>query len=329
MMARKGLLDGVMGAEPSSEQKETRSSYAQTGASKSMKMSLDDMAESAKRLTDGETVVKVDPYLIDASFLRDRLSGDDQAFEELKAMIADHGQETPVLLKPHPAKARRYMVVFGHRRVRVARALGIEVRAVVRDLEDTAHVIAQGQENTAREDLSFIEKALYAKSILDEGYGKDVAMAALTVDATLLSRMLSVSQKISLEFLEAIGTAKSVGRDRWEELKKLIILPANKNKASALLETETFRAAQSDERFEQLLNLLKAKRPTPKKAKITASKMHDWVAGEGRIKASLSRSAKSYSISLQSTDAAGFGEYLSENLEALYRAFEEQQEGKS
>lgn len=327
-MARKGLLDSVMGAEPSSEQKETRSSYAQTGASKSMKMSLDDMAENAKRLTDGETIVKIDPSLIDASFLRDRLSGDDQAFEELKTMIADHGQETPVLLKPHPAKARRYMVVFGHRRVRVARALGIEVRAVVRELEDIAHVIAQGQENTAREDLSFIEKALYAKNILDEGYGKDVAMAALTIDATLLSRMLSVSQKISLEFLEAIGTANSVGRDRWEELKKLIILPANKKKASALLETETFREAQSDERFEQLLNLLKARGAAPKKAQTTTSKTHEWEAGEGRIKASLSRSAMTYSISLQSTDAAGFGEYLSENLEALYRAFDEQKKGK-
>lgn len=328
-MARKGLLDSVMGAAPSSEQKETRSSYAHTGASKSMKSSLEDMAENAKRLTDGETVVKIDPSLIDASFLRDRLSGDDQAFENLKAMISEHGQETPVLLKPHPEIAGRYMVVFGHRRVRVARALGIEVRAVIRELEDITHVIAQGQENTAREDLSFIEKALYAKSILDGGYGKDVAMAALTIDATLLSRMLSVSQKISVEFLEAVGTAKSVGRDRWEELKKLIIVPANKKKASALLETDTFQNAESDDRFDQLLNLLKAKGTSSKIAKPKISNKRNWEAGEGRIKASLSSSSKAYSISLKSTDAADFGEYLSENLEALYLAFEEQKRGKT
>ena len=326
-MARKGLLDSVMGSKPSSEQKQTRSSYVQTGASKSMKMSLDDMAENAKRLTDGETVVKIDPSLIDASFMRDRLHGDDQAFEELKSMIAEHGQETPALLKPHPTDAGRYMVVFGHRRVRVARALGIEVRAVIRELEDIAHVIAQGQENTAREDLSFIEKALYAKSILDEGYDKNVAMAALTIDATLLSRMLSVSQKISLEFIEAIGAAKTVGRDRWEELKRLIILPANKKKALALLETEAFRSAQSDVRFDQLLNLLNAKGTSLKKAKQPTSKTQKWEAGEGRIKASLSRSTKAYTISLKSSDAVDFGEYLSENLEAFYRAFEEQNKG--
>lgn len=328
-MARKGLLDSVIGAEPSFEQKETRSSYAQTGASKSMKLSLDDMAENAKRLTDGETVVKIDPSLIDASFMRDRLSGDDQAFEELKSMIARHGQETPALLKPHPTKSGRYMVVFGHRRVRVARALGIEVRAVIREMEDIAHVIAQGQENTARENLSFIEKALYAKSILDEGYGKDVAMAALTIDATLLSRMLSISQKIPVEFLEAIGTAKSVGRDRWEELKKAIIVPANKKKAIALIETQAFCKAESDDRFDQLLNLLKAKSTRTKKAKLVTDNSRVWKTSDGRVTASITSSTKAFSISLKSTNAVDFGEYLSENLEAFYQAFEEQKKGNS
>ena len=96
-----------------------------------------------------------------------------------------------------------------------------------------------------------------------------------------------------------------------------------------MMETEAFLDANSDDRFEQLLNLLKGKGALPKKAKAKPSKPQLWEAGEGRIKASLSRSAKAYSISLKSTDAAGFGEYLSENLEALYQAFEEQKKGKS
>ena len=323
-MARKGLLDSVMGAEPSSAQKESRAGYALHGASRSMKLSIDDMAENAKRLTDGETVVKIDPSAIDASFVRDRLSGDDEAFEDLKAMIAEHGQETPVLLRPHPDENERYMVVFGHRRVRAARALGIEVRAVIKEIEDIAHVIAQGQENTAREDLSFIEKALYAKTIVDLGHGKDIAMAALTVDATLLSRMLSVAQKVPQKFIEAVGSAKSIGRDRWEELKKLIVLPTNSKKAEALLTEQAFTQAPSDARFEQLLALLKAKGAPPKGSKKKPSNIRSWEAGEGRIKASLSQTAKAFNISLKSADAVGFGDYLSENLEGLYRAFQEQ-----
>lgn len=323
-MARKGLLDGVMGVEPSPAQKESRAGYALTGASKSMKMSLDDMAENARRLADGETVVKMDTSMIDASFLRDRLSDDDEAFEDLKRMIAEHGQETPVLLKPHPDVKNRYMVVFGHRRVRVARALGIEVRAVIRDIGNIAHVIAQGQENTAREDLSFIEKALYAQSIVVQGFGKDVAMAALTIDATLLSRMLSISQKIPATITEAIGPAKTVGRDRWEELKKIIVLPVNSKKAESLVATDEFKTASSDVRFELILEMLKTQEVNSRRTKEKTSKTGKWEAGEGRIKVLTSQSPKTFNISLKSTDAVGFGDYLSKSLEGLYRTFREQ-----
>lgn len=323
-MARKGLLDGVIGAEPSPKQRESRAGYALTGASKSMKMSLDDMAQSAKKLTDGETVVKIKPSLIDGSFIRDRLSGDDRAFDALKKMIAEHGQETPVLLRRHPTVQGRYMIVFGHRRVKVAKTLGIEVRAVIREIEDVAHVIAQGQENTAREDLSFIEKALYAKSIIEEGYSRDVAMAALTVDATLLSRMLAVSQKIPITIIEAIGAAKSVGRDRWEELKKLIILPANMKKAMSATETKAFVSASSDNRFDHLLKLLKSNGVPRQRDGAKVPKIYNWEAGQGRIKATLTKTSKAYNLSFMSTDADDFGEYLSNNLDALYRDFQVQ-----
>jgi ParB family transcriptional regulator, chromosome partitioning protein len=42
------------------------------------------------------------------------------------------------------------------------RDLGQPVRALVRDFDDAALVMAQGQENGARRDLSFIEKANFA-----------------------------------------------------------------------------------------------------------------------------------------------------------------------
>ena len=164
-MARKDLLKSVMGDTAQSTPGTERSNYAMRGASKSMKVSIDSLAENSKRLLEGETIVEIDTNLIDASFINDRLSGDDDAFDELKNSIAASGQDTPVLLRPHPEASGRYMIVFGHRRVRVARALNRSVRAVVKDMDDVAHVLAQGQENTARADLSFIEKALFAKSV--------------------------------------------------------------------------------------------------------------------------------------------------------------------
>ena len=226
-MARKDLLKSVIGQPTDTPVDGGRSSYAMRGASKSMKVSIDSLAENSKRLLEGETIVEIDPGLIDASFVNDRLSGDDEAFEELKASIAASGQDTPVLLRPHPEAADRYMVVFGHRRVRAARALGRPVRAVVKEMDDVAHVLAQGQENTARADLSFIEKALFAKNLADLGQAKEVIQQALTIDGTLLSRMLSVASTVPTHVIAAIGPAKQIGRDRWEDFKKLMAVKSN------------------------------------------------------------------------------------------------------
>lgn len=321
-MARKDLLKSVIGQPTDPAVDGGRSRYAMRGASKSMKVSIDSLAENSKRLMEGETIVEIDPQLIDASFVNDRLSGDDAAFEELKASILSGQQDTPVLLRPHPNAAERYMVVFGHRRVRVARAIGRTVRAVIKDMDDVAHVLAQGQENTARADLSFIEKALFAKSLLDHGQPKTVIQQALTIDGTLLSRMLSVAQTVPGHMVAAIGPAKQIGRDRWEDLKKLLSVAANTKLAEQILVSDGFDALDSDTRFETLHSKLTLAGRAPKRraAKAAPSK-RTWTAEDGRVKGVIGRSGRAYNISLTSKDSAAFGTFLSENLDDLYADF--------
>lgn len=329
-MARKDLLKSVMGDAGQNRSDTERSSYAMRGASKSMKVSIDSLAEHSKRLLEGETIVEIDTALIDVSFVNDRLSGDDGAFEELKGSIARSGQDTPVLLRPHPATAGRYMIVFGHRRVRVACALNRPVRAVVKDMDDVAHVLAQGQENTARADLSFIEKALFAKNLRDVGHDKEVIRQALTIDGTLLSRMISVASTIPGHVIEAIGPAKQIGRDRWEDLKKLMTERANIKVADHVIAEEAFEQLDSDTKFEMLLSKVTESGRPPKRrgSKATPSK-RTWMAGEGRIKGVIGRTGRAYSISLTSKDSTGFGEYLSENLDQLYADYLSQSEETS
>lgn len=321
-MARKDLLKSVMGDASGAKPGAERSSYAMRGASKSMKVSIDSMAENSKRLLEGETIVEIDTDLIDVSFVNDRLSGDDEAFEELKRSIATSGQDTPVLLRPHPEVTGRYMVVFGHRRVRAARALNRSVRAVVKEMDDVAHVLAQGQENTARADLSFIEKALFAKNLNDLGQEKDVIQQALTIDGTLLSRMLSVARTIPAHVVEAIGPAKQIGRDRWEDFKKLMAEEANHKVADHILAMEGFDKLDSDTKFEVVHSKLAEAGRAPKRrsAKAAAAK-RTWTAGKGRIKGVIGRAGRAYNISLTSKDSAAFGEFLSENLDELYAEF--------
>lgn len=329
-MARKDLLKSVIGQPTDPPADGGRSSYAMRGASKSMKVSIDSLAENSKRLLEGETIVEIDPTLIDASFVNDRLSGDDEAFDALKASIASSGQDTPVLLRPHPKAANRYMVVFGHRRVRVARALGRPVRAVVKEMDDVAHVLAQGQENTARADLSFIEKALFAKNLHDLGQAKEVIQQSLTIDGTLLSRMLSVAGTVPGHVIAAIGPAKQIGRDRWEDFKKLMAVKSNVTVADRILATEAFDQLDSDTKFEILHSKVTEAGRAPRRRTVKATPAkRTWTAGEGRIKGVVGRAGRAYTISLTSKDSAGFGEFLSENLDQLYAEYLSQSEETS
>ena len=321
-MARKDLLKSVM--EPATEKASdgSRTNYAMRGASKSMKVSIDSLAEDAQRMMDGETIVEISPDLIDSSFVTDRLGQDDEAFQELKSSIETGRQDTPVLLRPHPETSGRFMVVFGHRRVRAAAELERMVRAVVKSMDDVAHILAQGHENTARADLSFIEKAVFAGNLADIGQPKDVIMSALTVDGTLLSRMLSVAQQIPRDVIDAVGPAKQIGRDRWEGFKKMMAVPSNAELAQQLVVEQGFAELQSDARFELLLSKLSEKgRAVRKKTKRAAPAKRTWTANGGRIKGVVGTSGKAFSVSLTSVDASEFGEYLSENLDGLYQAF--------
>lgn len=329
-MARKDLLKSVMEAPAEKDEKSPRTNYAMRGASKSMKVSLDSIAEDARRMLDGETIVEIDPSLIDGSFVSDRLGQDKEAFQDLKASIKSGRQDTPVLLRPHPSETGRFMIVFGHRRVRVASELNRSVRAVVKSMDDISHILAQGQENTARADLSFIEKAMFAKSLADLEQSKDVIKSALTIDGTLLSRMLSIATNIPSDLVEAIGPAKTVGRDRWENFKKLLREQENAELASQTVIDPSFIELESDARFELLYSRVSAQgKRVGKASKRSVSPKRTWTANSGRIKGVVGKSGKSFNISLTSNDASGFGEYLSENLDGLYESFLSTKQEKS
>lgn len=311
-MARKNLLESVLGPDGEKSDSSTRSNYALKGASGKMKASLDSLADDAKKMLEGETIVEIEPDKIDVSFVNDRLAGDEEEYLSLKSAIERVGQDTPVLLRPHPDKADRYMIVFGHRRVRVARELGQPVRAVIKPMDDLAHILAQGQENSARSDLSFIEKALFARRLMELGHPKDVVQAALTVDSTLLSRLLSVSQKIDEIIIEFIGSAKSIGRDRWEAFKKLVVLPTNKKKVLDLIAEQSMQDLTSDERFEELLKALQKARSAPKKKPASQSTTRKL----GEI-GSLTVAPNSIKISLSKAHGEGFQKFLEAEMDSL------------
>lgn len=325
-MARKNLLTSVTNARPDNGAARTdadaaRSDYARRGASRSMMISIDEMAENSRRLVDGEVIVNLDPDLLDASFVGDRIDGGD-GFQELCAAIKAHGQSSPILVRPSPDGKGRYMIVFGHRRARAAQELGITVRAVVKSLEDISHIIAQGQENTARANLSFIEKALFAKKLSAMGQIKDTIKSALTIDDTLLSRMLSIVETVPADVIEALGAARGIGRDRWEEMKRLFTLPGSAETARNLLMSDGLQGLDADGKYQRLVEALKTSKKPVRKV-LAPAQRSAWIPAGTPIAAETRSDSKSFTITLRKAHASDFGTYVSENLERLYQAFME------
>jgi ParB family transcriptional regulator, chromosome partitioning protein len=327
-MARKDLLASITASlardEPSHSPSGARSEYAKRGASRSMMQSLDELAENSVRMLDGETVVSLDPDDLDGSFIGDRIGENDEDYAGLREAIRQSGQSTPILVRPHPDEARRYMIVFGHRRAKVARELGIKVRAIIKPLADIEHVVAQGQENTARADLSFIEKALFARKLLDSGMTKETVKSALTIDDTLLSRMISVADVVPAAVLDAVGAAKGIGRDRWEELKKLLQLATNSTKAIEFIASHEFKAG-NQESFNLLLIHLKSSKTS--KAPKRAIPQGAWISDDKLVSVSRRTKPKGFSLDLAERDAKPFGEWISNNLNSLYETFRKSENG--
>lgn len=342
-MARRNIFDNVMKAmEPQEGDSvppvangfqpvaNSIQPVARYGAAKSISSSIDELARQANQLVEGASVVEIDTALIDTSFVADRMEGEDGAFDELVEAIRARGQDSPVLLRPHPHKDGRYQTIFGHRRVRALKALERPVRAVIRTMADVELVLAQGQENSVRSNLSFIERVLFAQRLHDRGFEREVILSALTVDYQTLSKMLTIPKVIPAPLIDAIGAAKSIGRDRWLDLRKLLERPGQTALALEFCANLAFQDAPSDERFRQVFALVEgsaAGRTSAIKKSIAPRPVESWTSPDNIVSATIARSGTNLTLQLRAKGSAkgagqgDFGSYLSHRLGDLYRDF--------
>ncbi|MHA6688640.1 plasmid partitioning protein RepB [Mesorhizobium sp. A556] len=318
-MARKNLLAGLVDLETPNEVSSVSAvAYPVRGASKSMIRSVSELAKQADAYLEGEHVVELDPELIDGSFVSDRMGEDRAQYQELLEAIRERGQDTPILIRPHPSVDGRYMIVFGHRRVRVAKELGCKVRAVVKAIDDRTHVIAQGQENSARANLTFVEKAMFAKRLEDLNYGREIIGAALASNAAAISKMVSVVSRIPVAIINKIGPAPAVGRERWVELSLLVGRKADA--VDRVVSNPGFGELGSDERFERLFAALNARGASVRKV-AAKREVRAWAPEDNSVCVSVKRSGKTATIALGEANGTRFADWISDNLGDLYESF--------
>ena len=293
-----------------------------SGALKAMGMTLRQMSDDAGRarelqdkLQSGERVIDIEPGSVDASFAADRIAHDqDREFDQLVESIRDHGQQVPILVRPHPEIEGKFQVAYGHRRLRAAQRLSRPVKAVVRRLSDAELVVAQGKENLERQDLSFIERAKFAHNLEAHGFDRKVIMAALGVAKGDLSSLISVARGVPKQLIEAIGPAPKIGKPRWMELAEKLAQPAKVRAAVAVAETADFAAAETNRRFLVVLQALNLVRQT-----LVPSST--WTTNDGLNLIRIVKRSDRVSLHVDETAAPSFSDFLIEQLPDIYSAF--------
>lgn len=294
-----------------------------TGAVSAMGASLQHLTESARQavrlqeqIDEGSVVVRLDPSLIDSGLVADRLRPPvDPSFDALVASMRESGQQVPILVRPVGTEPRRYQVAYGHRRLRAAQELGIDVKAIVRPLTDAEMVIAQGKENLERRDLSYIEKAIFARRLEDAGFERATIMAALSTDKADLSRYISVARQIPEAIAQAIGPAERIGRARWLVMAENLQRPGMAKHVDAAVAGEAFAEADSNTRFAIVLKAISGSKAAKK------PKVRTWQDADGRKVLRIETRKDQTALIVDEAAAPDFGDFLVGEIDALYQRY--------
>lgn len=291
--------------------------FPNTGAMSGVKSTLKDLSTNAVR------EIPVD--LIEEDGPKDRLSFSDADVATLAASIKEHGQQVPIMVRPLGDKPGQYKIVYGRRRLRALKSIGMPARALVRTLSDEEAILAQGQENSHRLDPSFIEKALFAAQLSDNGYDQPVILDALAIDKPMLSRMTKVARTIPEAVIQMIGSAHGVGRRRWEDLADRI-KDINSDLIRIVSDLELEKALSSDDRFARVSDAISK---SAKPARSTRSGTNTVVSSDGKTLAEIKDSPRALTVKMSKVDTPEFAQWMRDNAEVelrrLYEAWKSDQ----
>lgn len=237
---------------------------------------------AARDAVDAHQVWELDPADIVDDRLADRMDASDIA--DLQASIESNGQTVPILVRRDPEKAGRYRLIYGRRRleaVRASESVGT-VLALVANLDDGDALQAQVTENTARRDLSFMERAMFAHELVHGCHGNRSEVATLlNMPRTTLSTAITIAETVGPDLAREIGPALGIGRPRWETLAGCIaagtvsvaelldIAGAAKRKANAEGSDDvSMKAFEAVARHAATASQSRAARPLPRTLKL-------------------------------------------------------------
>lgn len=297
-----------------------------SGAVKAMGLALGGLTEEVaaarelkQELERSGRIVELDPAAIDKALVSDRLSREetgDEAFAGLVESIRQSGQQVPVLVRPHPDKEGRYQTAYGYRRIRACARLERPVRAVIRALTDDELIMAQGKENSERRNLSFIERAMFAHALVGRGFKRKVVEEALSLHKAEMARLMQVADAMPTGMAKYIGPAPKIGRPRWLSFAKHIRSQMSREVAFQTANSDAFKRASSDERFEMIYRHI-ARRPASRPAPQELNRQN------GEAVARIATTGTKPRIDFIGSEGAAFAAFVAAELPGLLERFED------
>lgn len=247
-----------------------------------------------------DVIVSLDPSKVEVSPFKDRFEYDaeaDEKFEALKISIATEGQRIPILVRPHPTKSDHYQLAYGRRRrdailaimAEADRPETIKIKAYVRDLTDRQLIEEQTLENGPREDLSWIEKAMWAVQLKGTGLSQRDIAPIMGLSEVAVSQMFRVTSVVPEDIIFAIGRAQAAGRPKWTAFAELLKDASKVEAVRKIVPTTEFKKADGTGRIAQAMRAATA--PLSRAEEHVQEEILDFAIGDrvfGRMKSTLS-----------------------------------------
>ncbi len=276
-----------------------------------------------------DSIVALDPAKIERSPFRDRFDEDAEAEKELEVLklsIAAEGQKIPVLVRPHPVKSGHYQLAYGYRRLAAIKAMmeeaerpeTVKIKAYVRELTDRQLIEEQSLENGVRENLTWIEQAMWAVQLKSAGLSHRGICPILGLSEAGVSHLFRVTSVVPEDIIYAIGRARTVGRPKWTALAEALKDPAAIERVRGAVKADAFRQADGPGRI--ALALRAATAPAQRETAAEAAEPQDF-AMDGRLFGRMKSTAAGVTLIIPPKEAA-FAQWLAGRMPELMRTFD-------
>lgn len=256
------------------------------------------------------------PQEVDVSEIADSEVADrfdvSEGLQDLIESLRSSGQQLPVLLRYRRGSGPRYEVVYGRRRIAACRVLGLKVKAYIKEMDQREALVSQALENSARLERSFIEQAIFAIRLEEQGFSRAEIGDVLAVDKGTLSKLIGVARDVPNAVIYRIGAAHDAGRRPWLELRRLVKLegaPASQQVLDLVPDT-----GSPSEKLAGLIKRLQAPAPTGDKAPDRRPALNR----VGNSPVAYKARGQRLVIAISDRSEQGFIDYVEANLEKLY-----------